>query len=99
MSVLDSKARCRSIGISLVLAFVLLALAPSRARAQSVFITSAVADSGSGVLTIKGSTFVAGMRVFLFTNPIELSVLSLNAGQITTTWPSNVPAGTARWTS
>ena len=51
MSIRNSKPR-RIVFVCLALAF--LALAPSRARAQSLFITSAVADPVSGVLTIKG---------------------------------------------
>lgn len=64
----------------------LLVVTPTVTRAQ-ISITSAHIDQSLNQLVIKGGAFSPGMRVFLFSGPVELPVLSLAPGEIRTVPP------------
>ncbi len=62
--------------------------------AQSIGIFGVELDSTAHTLTVRGSSFPTGLRVFLFANPVvELAVASATATEVRATVPSTVPPG------
>jgi hypothetical protein len=85
----------RHVRLSWVLrcALVALVLAPASAQAQSLFVSSVQQDPDTLILTISGSGFAAGLRVFIAPTFTELPVTSV-AATVVHAGPPPATAGT-----
>jgi hypothetical protein len=70
---------------------VVLGMVPAYAQAQPLFVSSVQQNPGNQILTIQGSGFSAGLRVFLAPGFTELPVTSLTANVVQAGPPPSTP--------